>query len=456
MTVVNGALAYLGAHRQDLLEELIELARIPSISTLPEYQAEIARAAEFVAAKMRRLGLEQVEIMPTAGHPVVYGEWLHAPDKPTVLIYGHYDVQPADPVEEWTSPPFEPTVRGDDVYARGVSDMKGQVLAFLNALELTFRANGTPNANIKVIVEGEEEIGSPSLEGFLRQNREKLACTFSLNADGGMARPGLPAIIYGLRGLAHFDLWIQGPDHDLHSGVYGGVVQNPAQVLCELIAGMHDADGRVTLPGFYDSVRTLSGQERAELARFPYSEAEMRTEAGNPPALWGEKGYTPLERVGARPTLEVNGLGSGFTGAGSKTIIPSRALAKLSMRLIPHQDPDMVETQLREYLAENAPSTITWNLTRSASTGGVLTGRDSPAVRAMQAALQTVFGVAPIFQLEGGTIPVVGQVCQVLGADSVITGFGLPDDNLHAPNEKFSISNYICGIETYIRFLANL
>ena len=456
MTNLHDAIHHVRAHQDYVLKELTDLAAIPSISTLAEHKPDIQRAAEYVAKILKSMGMSKVAIMPTVGHPVVYGEWLNAPGKPTALVYGHYDVQPVDPLNEWLTPPFTPTVRGENVYARGISDMKGQDIAVLAALATSIQHGGGLNCNVKVLIEGEEEIGSPNLALFLGEHKEMLKCDFSLNCDSGILRPDLPTIIYGLRGLAYFELWVRGPEHDLHSGQFGGSVHNPAQVLCELIAGMHDAEGHVTLPGYYDKVRPLSPEERADFARIPYDEARHLREAGNPPMHYGEKGYSTVERVGARPTLEVNGLYSGFIGDGSKTVLPCKAMAKISMRLVPDQDPYEVEEQFKAYLKEKCPPTVTWSLTVFGKAPGVITPRDSAASKAAAKALETVFGVQPVFRREGGSVPVVSQIKDILGVDSVIMGFGLPDDNLHAPNEKQHIPTFFKGIESYIHFFANL
>jgi acetylornithine deacetylase/succinyl-diaminopimelate desuccinylase-like protein len=363
-------------------------------------------------------------------------------------------VQPAEPLDEWQSPPFEPTVRGDNLYARGASDMKGQVHLLLKALQALLATDALP-VNVKLIVEGEEEIGSPHLGDYIDGHREQLRCDLALNGDTPILRPDQPSLVYGLRGLAYFELWVQGPEHDLHSGLFGGSVHNPAQALCELVAGMHDADGRVTLPGFYDAVRLLPAEERAELARVPHTDEDWRKMAGVP-QLYGEKGYTTLERLGARPTLEVNGLVSGFTGEGQKTVLPARAMAKLSCRLVPEQDPQAVEAGLRAYLAQHAPPTIRWTLECLSGAPGVLVRRDTPGIQAAMAALTATFGVPPVFMLEGGSVPVVNLIQQQLGVDSILMGFGLPDDNLHAPNEKLHLPNYYRGIEADIRFLTAL
>ncbi|MBI4639926.1 MAG: dipeptidase [Candidatus Tectomicrobia bacterium] len=446
------AIAFARSNHDRYLLEFKEFLAIPSISTLSEHKPDIQRAAEWVSAQMRNMGLQNVEIMPTAGHPVVYGEWSGAPGKPTVLIYGHYDVQPVDPLNEWISPPFEPTIRGENIYARGASDMKGQDHAFLKALEALL-ANGELQVNVKVIMEGEEEIGSPNLEVFVEIHKDKLKCDLALNADSGILRPDLPSIVYGLRGIAYFEVWVYGPDHDLHSGIFGGSVHNPAQVLCELIAGMHDKDGHVTLPGFYDKVLVRSDEERAELARIPHSDEEWRRITGVP-QLYGEKGFTTIERLGARPTLEVNGFLSGFTGEGSKTVLPAKAMAKISMRLVPYQDDKAIEEQLKEYLRQNALPTVRWEVKNLASSPAVLVKRDTDGVRAAMAALEATFGVKPVFKLEGGSVPVVSMVQAQLGVDSILMGFGLPDDNLHSPNEKLHLPTYYRGIEAYIRFFS--
>jgi acetylornithine deacetylase/succinyl-diaminopimelate desuccinylase-like protein len=332
--------------------------------------------------------------------------------------------------------------------------MKGQVQAFLKALEAWQQTDGLP-VNIKVIVEGEEEIGSPHLAAFMGQHADLLKCDVALNADSGIMRPDLPSLVYGLRGLAYFELNVYGPDHDLHSGIFGGSLHNPAQVLCELIAGMHDENGRITLPGFYDKVRVLDKAERNELARSAHSDEAWSAMAGVT-QLYGEQGYTSTERVGARPTLEVNGLLSGFTGEGSKTVLPARAMAKISTRLVPYQDDKAVEQQLRTYLEQHAPPTVRWEVKNLTSGPAVLVERDSAAARAAEAALEETFGVRPVFRLEGGSVPVVSLVQEKLGVDSILMGFGLPDDNLHAPNEKLHLANFYRGIETYIRFFAGV
>ena len=450
MSDPSRAIEYARSQSERYLAELKEFVAIPSISTLAEHKPDMQRAAEWVAGQLQGFGMEHVQIMPTAGHSVVYADWLHAAGKQTILVYGHYDVQPTDPLDEWVTPPFEPTVRGDNLYARGASDMKGQVQGFLKALE-ALRHSGELPVNVKVMVEGEEEIGSPNLGQFVREHAGQLACDVVLNADAGILRPDQPSLVYGLRGLAYFELWVYGPDHDLHSGMFGGSIHNPAQVLCELIAGMHDANGHITLPGFYDRVRTLDADERASLAEGAHTDAEWQHMTGVP-QLYGEAGFTTSERLGARPTLEVNGIIGGFTGEGQKTVLPARAMAKISTRLVPYQIDTDVEHQLKDYLTRHAPPTVRWDLRNLSSAPGVLVERDTVSARAAGEALAATFGVAPLFRLEGGSVPVVSLVQAELGVNSILMGFGLPDDNLHAPNEKLHLPNFYKGIETYIRF----
>lgn len=450
----QAALEYARQHKTDFLNALKELVAIPSVSTDPEAKADVERAAEWVAARLKSLGIEKVAIMPTAGHPVVYGEWLGAPGKPTVLIYGHYDVQPVDPLELWQSGPFDATVRGENLYGRGTSDMKGQDVAVFSALEAIAQTGALP-INLKFLLEGEEEIGSPSLDDFIPAHKELLKCDFSLNPDAGMIGAQYPTITYGLRGLASFEVRVYGPASDLHSGLYGGVVHNPAVALAELLAGMHDADGRILLPGFYDDVRPLSAEERAEFVRLPM-DMEHFMEMTGVPQLWGEPEYTPFERVGARPTLEINGMLSGFTGAGTKTVLPAHAMAKITCRLVPDQDPEKIYESLKKYLEQKAPKTIRWELIKMTGGPAAIADRHHPAVEAMSRALETVWGMKPLFRREGGSIPVVAQMQSILGIESILTGFGLPDDNLHAPNEKQHLPTWYKGIDALIHFFFNL
>lgn len=448
------ACQYARAQREAHLEQLQVLLRMPSISTLPEHAPDVQRTAQWLAEELRRLGMEDVEIFPTEGHPIVYGHWLRAEGRPTVLIYGHYDVQPADPLDEWDSPPFEPVIRGEDIHARGASDMKGQITAILRAVD-ALSAQGDLPVNIKFLLEGEEEVGSPHLGAFIDAHSDMLSCDGVLNCDSGIHAPDTPAITYALRGLAYFEVEVRGPEKDLHSGLFGGAVHNPAQALCELIAGMHDAEGRVTLPGFYDNVRELEPDERESMARLPHSDTEWLEMTGAP-ALWGESGYTVPERIGARPTLDVNGLVSGFTGTGSKTVLPATALAKISMRLVPDQDSGEVYGQLCEYMRRNAPGSITWEVREMTHAPAAIMDRRAPTMKVAQKALEDVFGVPPVFRREGGTIPIVHLLQTKLGVDTVMLGGAMPGDGIHGPNEKHHLPNFFRGIETYIRFLCGL
>jgi acetylornithine deacetylase/succinyl-diaminopimelate desuccinylase-like protein len=445
------ALSYAQEQKARFLNELIDFVSIPSISTDPSHRADMLRAAEWVAARLKHLDMQPVQVIPTAGHPLVYGQWLIAgPDAPTVLVYGHYDVQPAEPLELWQSDPFQPSQRGENLYGRGVTDMKGQVMVVLNALEAVLRS-GCLGVNLKVLIEGEEEIGSTHIKEFIASHPELLRADFALNTDTGLLVPDLPTITYALRGLAYFEIRVSGPANDLHSGIFGGAIHNPAQALCEIIAGMHDADGRVTLPGFYETVRPLSAEERAELSRLPTDEAFYLEQTGVP-ALWGESGFTPAERTGARPTLEVNGLYSGFTGSGSKTVLPAWAMAKISMRLVPDQQPEEVQRQLLAYLATHVPKSVHCEVISLGGGPASISDRHSPAVQAMTQALEAAWGRSPCFRREGGSVPVVSYFQQFLGVETVNCGFSLPDDNLHGPNEKIHLPTWYRGIEALIRF----
>jgi acetylornithine deacetylase/succinyl-diaminopimelate desuccinylase-like protein len=450
MSDLESALTYAEDHRKDFLEEFISFLRIPSISTLPDHKDDMYRAADWTANQLRDLGFDSVAVMATARHPVVYGEWMKAgKDAPTILFYGHYDVQPPDPLELWISEPFEPQVRGDDLFARGASDMKGQIVAHLKAVESLLRTSSLP-INLKYLIEGEEEIGSPNLGAFINENRGLLSCDLCLNADSNILAPDKPSITFTLRGLAYFEIRLQGAAGDLHSGTFGGAVDNPAIVLCKLIAGMRDEHGRVNLPGFYDHVRPLTESERAEMVSMP---DEWWMEQSGTSILFGEQGFTTTERATARPTLDVNGMISGFTGEGSKTVLPAKAMAKISMRLVPDQRPERIRDSLEAYLKAMVPPTVTWELEKMASCPPVIVERDSAAVHAASRALEAVWGVEPVFNRQGGTVPVVGLVQELLGVDSLMLGFGLPDDNLHAPNEKLHLPNFWRGIEAYIRFM---
>jgi len=452
MSNIEPALAYARKNREQAVEDLRQLIRIPSISMTPEHQPDVLRGAEWVAQRLQSLGVEDVQIMPTAGHPVVYGHWRGAGKAPTILVYGHYDVQPVDPLDLWKSDPFEAEQRGENLYGRGASDMKGQLIALLQAFEAVGKA-GHAAVNLKFLIEGEEETGSPSLEAFLKANAALFASDACLNIDGSILAPDEPMIVYGVRGLAYFEVHVQAADHDLHSGMFGGAVDNPAIVLSQAIAGLRDANGRATLPGFYDDVRPLSADERQELSRLPQGDDWWLGQTGAP-SLYGEQGFTVNERVLARPTLEVNGFLSGFTGVGSKTVLPARAMAKISMRLVPDQTPAKVHRSLETYLKKVMPPSVTWELKQLAHSMPGVAARDSAVVHAASHALEEVWGKRPILGRTGGTIPIVAMVQDILHSDSVLVGFGLPDDNLHAPNEKIHLPTFHRGVEAFIHFLS--
>jgi acetylornithine deacetylase/succinyl-diaminopimelate desuccinylase-like protein len=456
MSNLQGALDYAHQNRNRFLEDLVEVLKIPSISTDAIYNHEVQRAAGWMADHLKSLGIANVEIMPTdGGHPVVYGDLMHKPGAPTVLIYGHYDVQPVDPIELWDSGPFEPQVRGDLLFGRGSSDMKGQALATFHAIEALMKGGGELPVNVKFLLEGEEEIGSKNLEPFLRKHADRFKADVSLNPDAGMMGENMPTITYGLRGLAYFEVHVTGPKADLHSGLYGGAVHNPAQVLCELVAKMHDKRGKITLPGFYDSVRPISKKERADFARLPNDDAHYLQETGVP-ALWGEKGFISAERTGARPTLEVNGLLSGWTGPGSKTVLPAKAMAKISCRLVPDQTDAEVEKQLVRFMEENAPETVKWEVKKLTGSPFAIADLNNPGVKAMNDAMEAAWGVRPFYRREGGSIGAVAMLQQICGVESVLVGMGLPSDNVHSPNEHLHLPTWYKGIDAFIHFFNNL
>ncbi len=453
--MLEKALEYAHQNRGRFLNELKEFVAIPTISTLDENKPDMQRGAEWVAAKLRSIGMDNVKIMPTGGHPVIYGEWMGAgKGAPTMLVYGHYDVQPVDPIELWTSDPFKAEVRGDNLYARGTSDMKAQVTASINAVDAALKSGGL-KVNVKWLIEGEEEIGSEHLEDFIKKNKNLFKADFCLNPDAGMIGDDKPTITTGLRGLMYAELRVYGPSKDLHSGLFGGTVHNPAQALIELVAGMHDKNGKVTLPGFYNKVRKLSKKEREDFKRLPTTSKDLINMTGVP-ALWGEPQFIPAERTGARPTLEVNGLLSGFTGQGSKTVLPAWAMAKLSCRLVPDQDPDEVFKQMKAYLKKNAPKTIKWELTNLHNAGAALVDSNNIGIQALVKAQHTVWGKKPYFKREGGSIGVVVLLQKLCGVDSVLCGFGLPTDNVHSPNEKLHLPTWHKGMDALIHMIYNL
>jgi acetylornithine deacetylase/succinyl-diaminopimelate desuccinylase-like protein len=451
-------LDYVVERRKEFEESLCELLRIPSISTAPDRESDVAQAAAWLVEWLLSVGMDRAGIMPTSGHPVVFGEWKGASDAaPTLLVYGHYDVQPTDPDEEWRTKPFEPTVRDGNLYARGASDNKGQLFTHLAATEAFFKTIGQPPLNLKFMFEGEEEIGSPNLDGFVKENADLLACDVALISDTSMVDAETPALVRGVRGLAYMEVIVHGPRNDLHSGSYGGAVHNPIQVMAEMVAALHDSDGRVTIPGFYDKVRPLSDRERTELERIPFDETAFLEQEVGAPALWkGETGYTPLERIGARPTLEIHGIGGGFTGEGSKTVIPAKAWAKVSMRLVPDQDPREIAEMFEKHIVELAPSTVNVEVRRHGLADAAVIDVGDPAMQTAVHALKESFGAEPVFVRAGGTLPVVALLGNILHAPVIMMGFGLPDDNLHAPNEKMSLDNFHKGIQASIHFMQEL
>ena len=442
---MNQVVDFINVNRDRYVDELKQYLAIPSISALPEHAGDVRRAAEWTADACRAAGLENVKLIETPGNPVVYGDWLHAPGKPTILFYGHYDVQPVDPVNLWTSPPFEATVRDGEIYARGAADDKGQVFMHIKAIEAHLKKNGSLPINMKFFIEGEEEVGSAHLDEFVRGHKQELTADVVVISDSPMFDRGIPSICYGLRGLAYFQIDLRGTRSDLHSGSFGGAVANPAFVLGQILAQMKDRSGHIKIPGFYDDVRPLSDAERAEWKKLPFNETKYRKELGAP-RLFGESGYSTLERVWARPTFEVNGLLSGFTGEGAKTVLPATAMAKVSMRLVPDQHPDKVAQLFEAYLNKIAPKTVELKLTRMHGGKPWMTEFDNKFVRAAGKAIERGFGQAPVFNREGGSIPVVSTFQEELGLPSVLFGVGLPDENAHAPDEKLDLGNFHNGI----------
>jgi len=444
---------YSREHKQTNLAELTDFLRIPSVSTQPSHQEDVTTAAKWLIKQMSHCGLENVQLIETKGHPLVYGDWLHAGmDMPTVLIYGHYDVQPAEPLHLWESPPFEPTVRGDHLYARGAADDKGQLYVHIKAVQAFLQSVGKVPVNVKFIIEGEEESGGASLEAFIPKNRDLLSADVALVSDTAIVSRDQPAIVYGLRGMLYTYLDINGPGRDLHSGSFGGGINNPLNVLGHIIAKLRDEEGHILIPGFYDKVRPLSGTEREILAQFPLNEERWLAESGAP-QTWGEPAYSLVERLGARPTLDVHGIIGGYTGAGGKTVLPSKAHAKISMRLVPDQDPKEIARLYRAYIKKITPPSIKVEVTIRDGAPASITDLNIPAMKAASSAYFEIFGQKPVFMREGGSIPVVGQFQRDLGLETVLMGFGLPDDKIHAPNERFYLPNYYRGIETSISFL---
>lgn len=442
---------YIDSNKIKFKEELFELLRIPSISTSSEHKDDVREAAEFLKNQLGNLDMDRVELFETNGNPIVYGELIRDKSQPTVLVYGHYDVQPPDPVDKWETPPFEPTVRDGKIYGRGTSDDKGQSFTHIKALEAYQNTDTDFPVNIKFIFEGEEEVGSPNLVPFISSHKDLLECDMVLISDTAMFAEDTPSITYGLRGLAYLQIDVTGPNRDLHSGVYGGTVDNPANVLCEIIAGLKDEEGIIQIPGFYDDVKALTDDDREAIQKLPFDEERYKEELGLE-ALNGEEGYSTLERATARPTLDVNGLWSGYQGEGAKTVLPAQAGAKVSMRLVPNQDPKKISKLFTEYVTSLAPDTVSIEVTEHHGGFPALTDLSFYGLQAAAKAFKKVYGKEPLFAREGGSIPIVADFQKVLGAQSILMGFGLHSDAIHSPNEKFTLKDFYRGIKTSAKF----
>ena len=451
MTTIEKTLQYGRTHRDEHLAQLKTLLSIPSISAQPDHRQDCLSTARWLADHMTSIGLKKAEVLPTDGQPAVYAEWLEEPDAPVVLIYGHYDVQPPDPLEEWQSDPFQPEVRDGNLYARGASDDKGQLFAALKAVEGYLQGGDSLPVNIKVILEGEEEIGSPSIVPFMQKEKERLAADVAMIVDGYMLGPDQPSIPYSLRGMVYMEVEVHSASHDMHSGFYGGAAHNPIQVLAEIIAKLKDTEGRITIPGFYDQVVPLTTEEREEMARIPFDVEAFKANAGLL-GTWGEAGYTALERTTARPSLDCNGIIGGYTGAGVKTVLPARALAKISMRIVSNQEPEDIARRFSETIHHLAPPTVSVEVRQLSVSHPALVDRNNRTMQAAAAAYERGFGSRAIFTREGGTLPIVAEMQRTLGVEPVMMVFGLPDDNLHAPNEKLQVDCFYRGIETIIHF----
>ena len=456
----NSLSLFLEQNRERLLGELKEYLAIPSISTLPENRADVLRAADFVAASLRSAGLENVELIPPdsvsglAGgrYPLVYANWLQAPDKPTILCYGHYDVQPPDPLDEWTSPPFEPTVRNGDLFARGASDDKGQMFAHIKAVEALRAVHEELPINLKFLIEGEEEVGGETIAAYVATNQERLRADAALVSDTAMYAAGTPTLCTGLRGTIYMEWEARGPSRDLHSGLYGGAAPNAVFGLVELLGRCKDSDGVIQIPGVYDDVRDPAPAEKESWDGLPFDEADyLKAEVGSS-RLTGEPGYSVFERTWARPTFEVHGIGGGFTGPGGKTVIPAKAVAKVSMRLVPEQDPDKILEAVRQFVADNSPAGIEVEIRVLSIAPAAMVSPDQPALAKAAQALEEVFGRKTVYIRSGGSVPIVGDITKHLGIPTAMMGFGLPDDRLHSPNEKFHLDNYYKAIHSVARF----
>lgn len=450
---MDKVLNYIDEQGKRFEQELFDLLRIPSISTDTSRTGDVKKAADFLLAQLSGMNLENVKLYPTKRHPIVYGEYLHAgKDKPTVLIYGHYDVQPPDPLDLWESEPFNPTVKDGKVYARGSADDKGQAYIHVKSVESLIKTTGKLPVNIKFILEGEEEIGSPNLVPFLKEHKEMLKCDMVLISDTSMFAKNVPSITYGLRGLAYMEIEVVGPKRDLHSGIYGGGVQNPLNVLCEIIAKLKDEHGKIQIPGFYDKVRELTAEERKVYESLPFDEEEYKRDL-DIDAVYGEEGFSTLERVSARPTLDVNGIWGGYQGEGAKTVLPSKGGAKVSMRLVPDQDPNEIAELFIKHINSLAPKGVRVNPISHHGGHPAITDLDFYGMKAAAKAFADIYGKEPLFTREGGSIPIVADFKTILGVNSILMGFGLNSDSIHSPNEHFSLEDFHRGIKTSARFL---
>jgi len=448
---------YISSNKDRFLDELIDLLKVPSVSADPAFSKDVLRTAELLKSRLEEIGIDKVEVCETAGYPIVYGEKIVDPNLPTVLVYGHYDVQPPDPLELWDSPPFEPVIKDEKIYARGSCDDKGQMYMHVKAVELMMKTSGLP-CNVKFMIEGEEEVGSDNLEVFVKENKQRLKADLVLISDTGMIANDIPSITVGLRGLSYLQIEVTGPKRDLHSGLYGGAVGNPINILCYMIASLHDENKRINIPGFYDDANEVSAEDRAEMAKAPFSEEEYRADLYIN-ATQGEAGYSTLERATIRPTLDVNGIWGGYTGEGAKTVLPSKAYAKLSCRLVPGQDPDRITKLVQNHLMAIAPSSVKVKVTPHHGGLPYLTPTDFTGYQAAHKAMETTFGKAPIPMRGGGSIPIVAMFEQELGLKSVLMGFGLDTDAIHSPNEHYGVFNYLKGIQTipfFYKYLAEL
>ncbi len=451
--MLEEALRFAETNKEAALDQLKAFLRIPSISTLPDNKQDVHRAAEFLRDELLRVGMENVQVIETSGHPLVYADFLHAPGRPTILCYGHYDVQPPDPLEEWISPPFEPEVRNGNVYARGAVDDKGQLWMHVKALEALLQTGKPLPVNVRLIAEGEEEVGGEAIAAYLRKHPESLSADVALVSDTDMFAPGLPTLCVGLRGMIYTEIEVRGARTDLHSGIYGGAAPNPFFALAQILARLKDEDGRILIPGLLDGVEAPTEAELAAWKALPFNEETYREHEVGSTELVGEPGFSVLERVWSRPTLEIHGMPGGFIGAGAKTVIPAKAVAKVSMRLVPGMEPQRTFEQLRSYVAQITPRGVTCEVRLIHSGEPVVVGTENPFVQSATEAMREVFGRETVFVRGGGSIPIVGEFQRYLKIPTLLMGFGLPDDNLHAPNEKFHLANFYHGIESIVRFV---